>query len=125
MQAGDRIPGIPRQRLRFDEEWRATEAWRIGGSVIANGSQYLRGDEANLLKPVAAYATVNLRTSVQIAPGVEAYGLVRNLLDQKSSSFGTLYNLETASALNLGLTDPRTVTPNLPRAVYGGMRFTF
>ena len=101
------------------------EAWRIGGSVIVNGSQYLRGDEANLLKPVAAYATVNLRTSVQIAPGVEAYGLVRNLLDQKSSSFGTLYNLETASALNLGLTDPRTLTPNLPRAVYAGMRFVF
>ena len=125
VQAGDRIPGIPRQRLRLDAEWRATEAWRIGGSVVVNGSQYLRGDEANLLKPVAAYATVNLRTSIQIAPGVEAYGLVRNLLDQKSSSFGTLYNLETASALNLGLTDPRTLTPNLPRAVYAGMRFAF
>ena len=125
VQSGDRIPGIPRQRLRFDAEWRATEAWRIGGSVIANGSQYLRGDEANLLKPVASYATVNLRTSVRIAPGIEAYGLVRNLFDQKSSSFATLYNLQTASALNLGLNDPRTITPNLPRTFYAGMRFMF
>ncbi|WP_380065659.1 TonB-dependent receptor [Dankookia sp. GCM10030260] len=125
VQVGDQIPGIPRQRLRFDAEWRATEIWRIGGTVIANGSQYLRGDEANLVKPLASYATVNLRTSVQLAPGIEAYGVVRNLLDQKSSSFGTFYDLETAGALNLGLTDPRTVTPNLARAFYGGMRFVF
>lgn len=125
VQPGDRIPGIPRQRLRLDAEWRVTEAWRLGGTLIVNDSQYLRGDEANLLKPLAAYAVVNLRTSLTIAPGIEAYGLVRNLFDQRFSTFGTLYNLETASALNLGLTDPRTVTPGLPRAFYGGLRFTF
>ncbi|MDO9712504.1 TonB-dependent receptor [Paracraurococcus lichenis] len=125
VERGDRIPGIPRHRIRFDTEWRATEAWRLGGTVIFNSDQYLRGDEANLLKPIAGYAIVNLRTSLAIGPGVELYGLVRNLFDQRFSTFGTLYSLETASALNLGLSDPRTVTPGLPRAFYGGVRFTF
>ena len=125
VERGDHIPGIPRHRVRFDAEWRATEAWRVGGTVIFNSDQYLRGDEANLLKPIAGYALVNLRTALTIGPGVELYGLVRNLFDQRFSTFGTLYSLETASALNLALTDPRTVTPGLPRAVYGGVRFTF
>ncbi|MDO9713512.1 TonB-dependent receptor [Paracraurococcus lichenis] len=125
VERGDRLPGIPRHRIRFDAEWRATEAWRIGGNVVFNSDQYLRGDEANLLKPIAGYAVVNLRTAVTLMPGIELYGLVRNLFDQPFSSFGTLYNLQTAQALNLGLTDPRTVTPGLPRAFYGGLRFTF
>ncbi|MBK1659720.1 TonB-dependent receptor [Paracraurococcus ruber] len=125
VQRGDRIPGIPLHRVRLDGEWRATEAWRVGGNIVFNGDQYLRGDEANLLKPIAGYAVVNLRTALTIAPGVEAYGLIRNLFDQRYASFGTLYNLETASALNLGLSDPRSVTPGLPRAVYGGLRVSF
>jgi outer membrane receptor protein involved in Fe transport len=125
VERGNQIPGIPRHRLRLDAEWRATDSWRIGGTLIVNGEQYLRGDEANLLKPIAGYAVVNLRTSVTIAPGIEAYGLVRNLFDQRFSTFGTLYELEAAEALNLGLSDPRTVTPGLPRAFYGGLRFRF
>ncbi|MDO9709720.1 TonB-dependent receptor [Paracraurococcus lichenis] len=125
VERGDRIPGIPRQRLRLDAEWRATEWWRIGGNIVFNSEQYLRGDEANLLKPLAGYAVVNLRTAVSIGPGVEVYGIVRNLFDQHYSTFGTFYNLETASALNPSLTDPRTVTPGLPRAFYGGLRFSF
>ncbi|WP_165943314.1 TonB-dependent receptor [Roseicella aquatilis] len=125
VQPGDRLPGIPRHRLRFDAEWRATEAWTLGGNVVFNSDQYLRGDESNQLKPLAGYAVVSLRTALRIGPGVELYGLVRNLFDQRYSSFGTLYNLETASALNLGLSDPRSVTPGLPRAVYGGVRVRF
>jgi iron complex outermembrane recepter protein len=125
VERGDRIPGVPRHRLRFNAEWRATERWRIGGTLIFNSAQYLRGDEANLIKPIAGNAVVNLRTSITLVPGIELYGLVRNLFAQRFATFGTLYNLETASALNLGLTDPRTMTPALSRAFYSGLRFSF
>jgi len=125
VERGDRIPGIPRHRLRFDAEWRPVPAWTLGGAVIFNASQYLRGDEANLLKPLADYATVNLRTSLRIGPGVEAYGLVRNLFDHRYATFGTLYSTSAAEPLGLGLSDPRTVSPGLPRAVFGGLRVTF
>ena len=123
--AGDRLPGIPRHRVRFDTEWRATEAWTLGSTVIFNSEQYLRGDESNQIKPIAGYAVVNLRTALRVAQGIELYGIVRNLFDQRYATFGTLYNLEAASALNLGLSDPRTVSPGLPRAVYGGLRIRF
>ena len=108
----------------------ATRRWFMASSYLAfrlTGEYVLDHHSASQSVPL-----YSLRTNAwieqwceQIAPGVEAYGLVRNLLDQRSSSFGTLYNLETASALNLGLTDPRTLTPNLPRAVYAGMRLVF
>lgn len=125
VEKGDRLPGIPRHRLRLDGEWYATEAWRIGGTLVFNGEQVLRGDEANLLKPIAGYALVNLRTALTITRGVELYGIIRNLFDTRYASFGTLYDLDAAAALNPALSDPRTVTPGLPRAVYGGLRFTF
>jgi iron complex outermembrane recepter protein len=37
---------------------------------------------------------VNLRTTLRVAEGVELYGIVRNLFDQRHATFGTLYNLE-------------------------------
>lgn len=125
VERGDRIPGIPRHRIRLDAEWRPLPAWTVGGAVIVNSNQVLRGDEGNQLKPVAGYAVVNLRTSLRIGPGVELYGLVRNLLDQRYATFGTLFNLESADALGLGLSDPRSVSPGLPRAVFGGVRAVF
>lgn len=123
--SGDRIPGIPRHRLRFDAEWRPIPPWSVGGNVIYNSGQYLRGDEGNQLGKLDGYALVNLRTSLRVGPGVELYGLVRNLFDKRFASFGTLYELGTAESLGLGLSDPRTVTPGLPRTFFGGVRVVF
>ncbi len=126
MERGDRIPGIPRHRLRFDAEWRPVPAWAVGGNVVVNSGQYLRGDEGNLLKPIGGYALVNLRTSLRVGPGVELYGIVRNLFDKRFATFGTLYDVGLAEAsLGLGLSDPRTVSPGLPRTVFGGVRVVF
>ena len=125
VERGDRIPGIPRHRLRFDAEWRPLPPWTVGGNVVANSSQYLRGDEGNQLKPLGGYATVNLRTSLRVGPGVEVYGLVRNLFDKRYASFGTLYDVGAAQALNPGLSDPRAATPALPRTFFGGVRVVF
>ena len=125
VERGDRIPGIPRHRLRFDAEWRPIAPWTVGGNVVVNSGQYLRGDEGNLLEPIGGYALVNLRTSLRVGPGVELYGVVRNLFDKRYASFGTLYDVGTAESLGLGLSDPRTVSPGLPRTVFGGVRVVF
>jgi iron complex outermembrane recepter protein len=125
VERGDRIPGIPRHRLRFDAEWRPIPPWSLGGNVVFNSGQYLRGDEGNLLDKVDGYALVNLRTSLRVGPGVELYGLVRNLFDKRYATFGTLYDLGTAEALGLNLSDPRTVSPGLPRTFFGGLRVVF
>ena len=125
MERGDRIPGIPRHRLRFDAEWRPIPPWTVGGNIVFNSGQYLRGDESNQLGKIDGYALVNLRTSLRVGPGVELYGLVRNLFDKRYATFGTLYDLGTAEALGLGLSDPRTVSPGLPRTFFGGVRVVF
>lgn len=125
VERGDQIPGIPRHRLRFDAEWRPIPAWAIGGNVVYNSSQYLRGDEGNQLAKLDGYALVNLRTFLRVGPGVELFGIVRNLFDKRFATFGTLYELGTAEALGLGLSDPRTVTPGLPRTFFGGVRVLF
>jgi iron complex outermembrane receptor protein len=125
VERGDRIPGIPRHRIRFDAEWRPIPPWSVGGNVVYNSGQYLRGDEGNQLGKLDGYALLNLRTSLRVGPGVELYGLVRNLLGKRFSTFGTLYELGTAESLGLGLSDPRTVSPGLPRTVFGGVRAVF
>jgi iron complex outermembrane recepter protein len=125
VERGDRIPGIPRHRLRFDAEWRPIPPWTVGGNLVFNSGQYLRGDEGNQLGKIDGYALVNLRTALRVGPGVELYGLVRNLFDKRYATFGTLYDLGTAEALGLGLSDPRTVSPGLPRTFFGGVRVVF
>jgi iron complex outermembrane recepter protein len=125
VERGDRIPGIPRHRLRFDAEWRPLPPWSVGGNVVYNSGQYLRGDESNQAGKIDGYAIVNLRTSLRVGPGVELYGLVRNLFDKRYSTFGTFYDTGAAAGLNLGLSDPRTVTPALPRTFFGGVRAVF
>jgi iron complex outermembrane receptor protein len=125
VERGDRIPGIPRHRLRFDAEWRPIPPWSVGGNLVYNSGQYLRGDEGNQLSKLDGYALVNLRTSLRVGPGVELYGLVRNLFDKRFSTFGTLYDVGLAEGLGLGLSDPRTATPGLPRTFFGGVRVVF
>ncbi|MBD0270787.1 MAG: TonB-dependent receptor [Acetobacteraceae bacterium] len=125
VERGDRLPGIPRHRLRFDAEWRPIPAWTVGGNVVYNSGQYLRGDEGNQAGKLDGYALVNLRTSLRVGPGVELYGLIRNLFDKRHSTFGTFYETGAAAGLNLGLSDPRTVTPAFPRTFFGGVRVVF
>lgn len=122
---GDRLPGIPRQRLRLDAEWRPSHQWRLGGTLLVNSGQYLRGDEANLLKPLAGYVLLSLRAGVTLWPGAEAQLVIRNALNQRYANFGTLFDTAATDALNLGLSDPRSVTPGSPRAIYAGLRFSF
>ena len=69
---------------------------------------------------------MNLRTSLRVGAGVELYGIVRNLFDKRFATFGTLYDVGLAqSSLGLNLSDPRTVSPGLPRAFFGGVRIRF
>lgn len=122
---GNQLPNIPRNRVRGNLDWRVLPVWSVGGSVSYTGSQYFRGDEANFVKPLGDFFTVDLRTSWQVGRGVEIYGLVRNLFDRRYGTFAALTETDGAEAFGLTLNDPRTLSPGLPRAVYGGVRVRF
>ena len=63
IRPGDRLPGIPADQLKLGGDYKVTDKWTVGGSLIAAGSAYLFGDEANLTSPLPGYVTLNLSTT--------------------------------------------------------------
>ena len=91
--------------------------------------QFFFGDEANNNAKLAGYTRVDLNTSYDINEHVQIYGLVKNLFDKRYGLYGTFFDTveatEAAEPQGITLTDPRSVTPALPFAIYGGMKFKF
>jgi len=107
-----------------------TTQWKVGADLVAASDQIFYGDEANLNRPLAGYAKVNLHTSYDITDHVQVYGLFENLLDKDYSTYGTYYSVDDAEGpsgvakVNLG-DNPRTVVPAIPFAAYGGLKVRF
>jgi iron complex outermembrane receptor protein len=117
---GDRIPSIPLHRFKAGVEYVVRDNWKLGADLVAASGQYLRGDESNLNPMLPGYWLVNLHASYQISKQVEAFGLVQNLFNRRYYSFGTFFDL--GGVPFLGLTDPRTLSPGAPLALYVGLR---
>jgi iron complex outermembrane receptor protein len=120
---GKRIPGIPQHQFKVGADYFVTPAWKIGADLIAVGSQYYVGDDANQNARLPAYWVVNLHSSYEIAKQVQVYGLVTNLFNQKYATFGTFFDPQSVvNAIPTLLTDARTITPAQPLAFYAGLR---
>jgi outer membrane receptor protein involved in Fe transport len=119
--AGDRLPGIPRQTAKFSVDYHLTPAWIVGTEVIYESSKYLRGDEANLQKPLAGYTTLDVRTSYDITRRIEFYAEAENVLDKHYSTFG-LYGDPTGGGAFPQFTDPRFYTPAAPFGFWAGIK---
>jgi iron complex outermembrane recepter protein len=89
---GNRMPGIPRHLLKIRAEAAFTESASLGLNVVAQSSQFARGDENNqdANGPVPGYAVVNLDARWRFAPGWEVFANITNLLDRRYSTFATL-----------------------------------
>jgi iron complex outermembrane recepter protein len=125
---GNTIPGIPQHKFKAGFDYWITPEWKFGADVIASSSQVFFGDEGNQNKRLAGYAKVNLHTSYDINGHVQLYGLVDNLFDKKFGTFGNYFDTAAATSASLGeinFTDPRTVVPSAPIAIYGGMKVKF
>jgi iron complex outermembrane receptor protein len=127
---GDHIGGIPGHRFKLGAEYAVTDKWKVGGDVYVVGSQYLIHDDSNQFAKVPAYATLNLHTSYQLTPNVELFGLINNALNQHywvAGTFTSTTGFSSADGSNtIGtLSDPRTLVPGMPFAVYGGVKAKF
>ncbi len=127
---GDRLPGVPAHTFKAGFDYWMTPKWKVGTDLVAASNQIFYGDEANLNAPLAGYAKVNLHTSYDITDHVQVYGLFENLFDKDYATYGTYYNAEDAegpakvAGVNLG-DNPRTVTPAIPFAAYGGLKIKY
>jgi outer membrane receptor protein involved in Fe transport len=119
---GSRIPGVPQHNVKasFSTDIRQLT---VGVNLIANSSQYLRGDEANLLPALDGFSVVNLVADYQISRRISVTGRVANVFDSDHSTFGLLG--EADEVLGDDFDDPRFVGPGAPRSAWIGLRVAF
>jgi len=117
--AGARMPSIPKHIVKLALDVRSSFGLSAGVSVIANSSQYLRGDEANLLAPVPSYVIVNARTAYRVGSHASVFLLVNNLFDAKDATFGVLG--DATQVLGPTFDSPRFLGLGAPRAAWLGV----
>jgi len=117
--AGARLPSLPAHLAKVDVAWFAGFGLSCGANVIANGSQFLRGDEANRLPTLPAYAIVNVRLAYQVARPATVFARVDNLLDTSYATFGVLG--DATRVLGPAYDSRRFIGPGMPRAGWLGV----
>jgi outer membrane receptor protein involved in Fe transport len=125
---GNRIPSVPRNRVKFGIDYSITDAFKVGGDALFVASQYFAGDESNQAARLPGYSVFNLHASYQINKTYQLYGRVDNIFDNRYSTFGTFFQRgDIPNFANGGadFTDPRTVSPARPRAFYAGLKATW
>jgi iron complex outermembrane receptor protein len=124
---GDRIPGIPRQRVNFVLDCSLTERWSLGGSLVAQSGAYRFGDEANLTQPLAGYTLVDVDAALHATDRLTLFALVNNALNRRYNTYGSFGPVGDVPWPNIpgGVSDPRTASPGTPFTIYGGMRLQF
>ena len=125
---GNRIPRVPRNLFKAGIDYSVTDAFKVGGDMLLVGSQYFVGDESNQAQRLPSYAVFNLHASYQINKTFQVYARADNIFDSRYSTYGTFFN--TAAVPNFAnggapFTDPRSVSPARPRAIYAGLKTTF
>ena len=125
---GDRIPAVPRNRVKAGIDYSITDAFKVGGDALYVSSQYFVGDESNQAPKLPSYTVFNLHASYQVSKTVQIYARADNIFNNLYSTYGTFF--DTSAVPNFGnggaaFTDPRSVSPARPRAFYTGMKVTF
>jgi outer membrane receptor protein involved in Fe transport len=125
---GNRIPAIPRNRIKAGLDYSVTDAFKIGGDALFVDSQYFVGDESNQAQRLPSYAVFNLHASYQIDKTFQIYARADNIFDNRYATYGTFFNTGAVPNFANGgapFTDARSVSPARPRAFYAGLRATF
>lgn len=145
---GEQLPGVPAQTLKLNGSYMASERWQIGMEFAAFSSVYVRGNENNrhaagtyddlngeartFLGPgsLGGYGVLNLSTRYAIAPALEVFARIANVLDKHYASAGALAE-NPFNASGQFQTDPDDwsretfYAPGAPRAAWVGLRYRF
>ena len=125
VKPGDVLPGIPAHRVKLGADYGLTNRWVIGGSLVYESAQYLRGDESNQMKPVAGFAVLNLHTSYAITESISLFASVINVTNTRYATFGVLGDPTGIGAPGVppnGPVDYRFESPAPPLSGFAGVR---
>jgi outer membrane receptor protein involved in Fe transport len=123
---GDRLPGVPANKLTADFDVRLSKLWTAGGSIVVQSGQYLFGDEANLTPLLPGFCVLNLHTAYQLTPSLQLFASLLNATDARYYTYGTfsptsqIYLAQAPNASN-----PRSYSLAAPVGAFGGARITF
>ena len=125
---GNRIPAIPRNRVKAGVDYAVTDALKVGGDALFVSSQYLVGDESNQAQRLSSYAVFNLHASYQLNKTFQVYARADNVFDNRYATYGTFFDTGAVPNFTNGgapFSDPRSLSPARPRAFYAGLKATF
>lgn len=125
---GNKIPAIPRNRIKAGIDYSVTEAFKVGGDALFVSSQYFVGDDSNQAQKLPSYAVFNLHASYQINKTFQIYARAENVFDNRYATYGTFFDIGAVPNFTNGgapFTDPRSLSPARPRAFYAGLKATF
>lgn len=113
VEEGNYLPLIPKHIAKAGLDYTFKDKWIVGFDAIFNSTQYLRGDEANVLTPLKAFAVCNFRTQYKFNNWLTFFGRIQNVLNSRNETFGLLGNPREVEAFQ-NLTKPQFLTPNAP-----------
>jgi outer membrane receptor protein involved in Fe transport len=125
---GDVIPAIPRNRVKVGIDYNVTDQWKFGGDMLYVSSQYFVGDASNQAPQLPSYTVFNLHSSYQIDKNFQIYARLDNVFDNRYATYGTFFDINAIPNFANGgaaFTDPQSLSPARPRALYVGLRATF
>jgi outer membrane receptor protein involved in Fe transport len=147
IRKGDRIPGIPRHQFRLNADWRVTDTWSVGATVIAMTGVYARGNENNqhqagtFTDPIGggtrtfdgpgrtdAFAVLNLTSRYKLTSQWELFGRINNVFDTRYETAAILAeNPFTTGGVFQTNSDnwarQSFFGPGAPRAAWIGVRY--
>ncbi len=130
VRPGDRLPGIPRQRVKTGLDYSILPRLTLGGTLTCFSSQFYRGDESNQNPPLPGYAVVGLHVSWRFGRKSQLFFSVQNLFDKQYATYGILSDPTGVGAPGIppdaDSNDPRVdnrfQSPGAPRSFFGGVR---
>ncbi|HVR29563.1 MAG TPA: TonB-dependent receptor, partial [Thermoanaerobaculia bacterium] len=118
VERGDTLPGVPRHQVKARLTWTGGRAGASLGGAYSS-QRFLRGDEANLLAPIAPFAALDLSASYELRKRVVLSSRIVNLFDAEYETFGLLG--EPDEVLGDAFADPRFLSPAAPFGVWIGV----
>jgi iron complex outermembrane recepter protein len=133
VRAGNRLPGIPRHRVKIGADFQILPQWTVGSSINIVSSQTYFGDESNQNAPLPGYQVVGLHSSYRIGGKIEIFATLSNLFNRTYATYGLLSDPTGVGAPGVppdGITngpgvDNRFQSPAAPFAAFGGVRIAF
>jgi iron complex outermembrane receptor protein len=120
---GANLSSVPRHRFKAGADFAVTPLWKVGGDVVYSSGSYIRGDEINIGGLLPSYGIFNLRTSYQLGPNIQVYGLAENVTNSRPRYFGTWFDTGDISFLTFN--NPRMVSLGPPLGLYAGVKITY